>query len=72
MLLIKLKIAGGEPLLKFELVQRVLGYDKAETRRHQVLPNGTLMDLTKAHILKQFGAQVDARLKRIGSRGVMM
>ena len=61
---IKLKIAGGEPLLRFELVQRVLVYAKAETKRHQlrldavVLSNGTLMDLTKAHILKQLGARV--------------
>jgi len=61
---IKLKIAGGEPLLQFELVQRVLGYAKAETKRHQlrldavVLSNGTLIDLAKAHILKQLGARV--------------
>lgn len=83
---IKLKIAGGEPLLKFELVQRVLGYAKAETKRHQlildavVLSNGTLMDLAKAHILKQLGARVmisldglhevhDCQRKYIGGKG---
>lgn len=61
---IKLKIAGGEPLLRFELIQKVLIYAKQAVSQFSltidtiILTNGTLLNLTKAAVIKKLGARL--------------
>lgn len=70
---LKLKYAGGEPLLKFDLLQSLHAYARDAASRHQiqleevVLTNGTLLTKEKAAIIKSLGLRLMISLDGVGA-----
>jgi len=70
---IKLKYAGGEPLLKFDLLQSIHAYASAAASQQGieleevVLTNGTLLTKEKAAVIKSLGLRLMISLDGVGA-----
>jgi len=70
---LKLKYAGGEPLLKFDLLQSIHDYASDAATRYDieleevVLTNGTLLTKEKSAVLKTLGLRLMISLDGVGA-----
>jgi uncharacterized protein len=70
---LKLKYAGGEPLLKFDLLQSIHAYASDAASRHGIqleeviLTNGTLLTKEKAAVIKSLGLRLMISLDGVGA-----
>lgn len=68
---LQLRFFGGEPLLRFELIRRAIGYAERSGKRvrHMITTNGLLLDAKKLSWLRGRGVEVMLSLDEAGRTG---